>query len=138
MELKLGHRILQAPGRPQLRQKQPPTPFHTLGGLQPCLPRCNSRCACAAPRPGSPGGPPTCGGLGRSRPLTTSPQPNFSWRGDTQGAQKISGVVRVLEFGVMERCLEYEGTRIRVLPSHIMKSCQHTGCWGNHLLSVNW
>ena len=90
MGLKLGHRGLQAPGRLELRQKQSRFPFQAPGGPQSCSPSCNSRSACAAPQPGSLGGLPTCGGSGRSRPLTISPEPSFSWRADTHGAQKIS------------------------------------------------
>ena len=90
MGLKLGHRGLQAPGRLELRQKQSRFPFQAPGGPQSCSPSCNSRSACAAPQPGSLGGLPTCGGSGRSRPLTISPEPSFSWRADTHRAQKIS------------------------------------------------
>lgn len=86
MGLKLGHHGLQAPGRLEFRQKKLQPPFHTPGGPQPCLPRYNSRPACAAPQLGSLGGPPTCGRLGRSKPLTIFPQPNFTWRVDMHGA----------------------------------------------------
>lgn len=66
------------PGWWELRHRQPRPSVRSPGAPPLCWPGCSNRPACAAPRSGSRGDPPTCGGWGTSRLLTTPPGPSFT------------------------------------------------------------